>query len=302
MNKFITAIFMFMFSSAVVASEIVDSIGFTPTKSPHANLMFIGTVVNDDIGENYNYVFQMQRDGVNFHVFVAVADAQTHELIISEDSTAIIQDPESYNWNVGHAFLRFNPINASWILGLKEKNKFSFNFKIDLLKPLQQTPVTQELRFGVELLLLETGELTGLIQRDAKSQEQFVTARTAWFRQIWLTKIDEEIHNLNGLLCQLDDWSGFSSINLPEAKALRGSIVNAFDAHGKPVSMSQFIDVHEDQKLHDWKISITSPVFAAILHPVIDHESVIAGFISPKDQHGFCVISKDVLGMKDLHS
>jgi hypothetical protein len=290
---------MLLASGLVQADDLVDSVGFTPTLSTQANWLFIGTVVNDDAGENFNYVFQMQRDGNKFKALVIVVDSQTQMPIIVEESSAEILDPESYNWNVGQVFLRFNPINASWILGFNAKDKFSFNFKVDLLKPFQQTPISQDLRPGVDLLVLETGQLNGHIKHNSKQKEQFVTARTTWFKQTRFTAENNTgMHNLNSVLCQFEDWSGFYSVNLPEVDALRASIAGAFDAHGNPLKISQFINIHE-KKSHDWQINITSPISNLTLHPVIDKGNVIAGY-NQSQPKGFCVITHELLG-KAVH-
>ena len=188
----------------------------------------------------------------------------------------------------------FNPINASWILGVNNKNKFSFNFKIDLLKPLQQAPITQDLRPGVGVLVLETGELTGHIQQASQNKGQFVTARTAWFMQLWLSdEAKENAHNLNGLLCQFDNWRGLYAMSLPEEDALRASVASAFDENGKRENISQFLEIGEN-KDHVWQIKIPSPLSTWSLESVLVNKSVITGFVSTKDQRGFCVITREL--------
>ena len=286
---------LLIWHAVVLADSVVDSVGFMPTNSKHANWMFAGTVVNDESGENFNYIFQIERNGEKFHAFVLVMDGQTNEISVVEDSQAIIQNAEDYNWNVGRAFLRFNPINASWVLGIVDKNKFSFNFKIDLLKPSQQLPVTQELRRGVGLIILSTGQLNGVIKRKPTEPEQFVTASTTWFRQLWLMNDDVSLNHIKGLLCQFYDWSGLYSVSILEPDALRGSIASAIDAGGKLVKISQFVDLKENEK-HDWQINITSPASQWLMKSVFTNELISTGLIQQKNTTGFCVISRDNLG------
>ena len=286
---------VFLWTTVVNAGEWVDAVGFQPTLSEQAQWMFAGAV-QDENGDLFDYVFQMIRNGSHFHAHVAVLDPQTQQELISEDSEADLATPNDYNWQVGHAFLRFNPINASWIVGLTGKKSLGFNFKIDLLKPAQQVPVAQNLKSGVNFVAIQTGQLNGHLQYTSH-QEPFVTARTTWFRQLWLTDPKQTEHHLNGILCQFDDWSGFYAMNLVEKDALRGSLSGAFDSQGKSLAISQFIHV-QDTPQHMYKIDITSPAWHFLMTPTLVQSTFVAGLISQKNKLGFCVLSHDIMGMQ----
>lgn len=286
-----------LFSSFLYATttdpESVQPTGFLPAESLHANWVFSG-LVNNENGEQYAWVFQMQRDGKIFHAVAALFDAQTKALIVRDDATATIEDTEHPNWHVGHSFLHFNAINASWIFGLKTPNKQGFNFKVDMLNQPERTPITQDLREGVDVIVSQTGQLNGHVWVDANSRAQFVTAKNAWFRQIWLTHTQSQPHQLNGVLCNFDNGSGFYSMNMYEPDAVRGALAEWFDAQGMPAMMSQFIHVEEEQN-GSWHIDIPSPNLHLTLSDAIGQSSIVAGFINQKEQQGFCVLNKDLM-------
>ncbi len=286
--------FILSMSHALYAEEPLAPPAFLPAESTHINWTFSGVVANEN-GENYGYLFQMQREDNQFHVITALFDAQTKQLLIQEDSHAILSDANTFNWQVGHSFLRFNPINASWIFGLKDGNKKGFNFKIDMLKQSEREQTTQGLRQGVEMMVRQTGQLNGHIQFD-DNKEQFVTAKNAWFRQFWLTDHQEKTHQLSGVLCRFNDGSAFYSMNMPEADALRGATAGWFDPQGLPTTMSQFINVKQMPEGGAWHIRIASPSLHLILNDSIQHDSVVAGFIDEKDRQGFCMLSNDAIG------
>ena len=104
----------------------------TRTGSREARWVFSG-VVSDEQQEQYGYFFQMARDGNVFRTKAALFDVQTKALILQDESQSELPNPEANHWHVGHAFLKFNPINDSWVFGFKQPNKARFNFKVDML-------------------------------------------------------------------------------------------------------------------------------------------------------------------------
>jgi len=276
------------------AEEELDPQSFLPTDALHANWIFSGVVTSEN-GDHYSYFFQMQRDGDKFHAITALFDSQSKQVILLDEDAAIIPDAKAYNWQVGRAFLRFNPINDSWIFGLKTKDNKGFNFKVDMLSQLENNPAVQDLRPGVELIVSQTSHLNGHLQAGDDSKEQFVMAKSAWFRQVWLTKPQDKTHPLSGLLCRFNDGSGFYSVNMPEEDALRGAVSGSCDAQGMATVMSQFINVRE-AKDGLWHIRVSSPAHHLVLSDVIKQNSVIAGFVSEGALSGFCMLSRDVLG------
>ncbi len=298
LSKKLCICFAMLFCSVIYAAEVgtepVEQTGFLPAESTHANWVFSGMVTNEG-GEHYAYFFQMQRHGNDFHAISALFDAQTKALVLMDEGDATINDPERNNWHVGRSFLRFNAINDSWIFGLKTQDKKGFNFKVDMLNQPEHNPVVQGLRAGVEAIVSQTGQLNGHVHVANESREQFVTAKSAWFRQIWLSNPQTQSHQLTSVLCRFDDGSGFYSMNMLEPDAVRGSVAGWFDAQGMPSAMSQFINVKEAQD-GAWHIRITSPNLHLTLSDAIKQRSVVAGFVTEKDQQGFCVLNKDAMG------
>ncbi|MDA9272001.1 hypothetical protein N9Q05_01280 [bacterium] len=296
---------LYIVSGALYAVEPVEPTIFSPADATHVNWVFSGIVANE-AGENYDYLFQMQRDGHVFHVIVALFDAQNKSPLIQVDDVATIDDPSTYNWHVGHAFMQFNPINASWIFGVKDQDKKGFNFKVDMLRQTDQGPIAQNLRQEIEFVVSQTGQLNGHIQTGIEGKEQFVTAKNAWFRQIASTakqsavlskelETADKVHQLQGVLCRFDDGSGFYSMNMFETDAQQGAVAGWFDAMGAPSAMSQFINVKQDID-GPWHIRIASPSIHLILTDSIKQNAVVAGFVAEKDKQGFCMLSEDAIG------
>lgn len=300
----ILVLIVMAFCSALNAAEPMDDVhGFTPVKSTHAHWIFSGIVVNEN-GENYNYFFKMQRAGNEFHATVALFDSQTKKIILKDDSHASIDEADINNLLVGRAFLRFNAMNDSWIFGLKDThNKNGFNFKVDMLNRPDQEPVTKYFRHGISFIVVQTGQLNGLIKLEGEDKEQFVTAHNAWFRQIWLNNtikahnFQEKPDQLNGLLCRFNDGSGLYSMKVLESDSLRGAVVGLFDAEGAPSAISQFIHIEPTQD-NTWSIRIPSPKMHLVLTDIIQHNEMLTGFISDKDKEGFCVLSQDDLSFQ----
>ena len=282
--------------SAIAVEPEEQLVGFLPTDALHANWAFSGVVTNES-GENYGYFFQMKRDGDQFHAIAALVDGQTKALVLLEESDATLHDATTYNWHVGRAFLRFNPINDSWIFGLQNHEKKGFNFKVDMLKQTDNVPVTQDLRQGVELLVSQTSHLNGHVQIGDGSKEQFVTAKNAWFRQVWLSHEQDKVYPFTGVLCRFNDGSGFYSVNMSESDALRGAVAGFRDDQGIPTMVSQFINVNQDEEQGPWHIRIASPSLHLILSDFVQKSTVVAaGFVKEGKEPGFCMVSKEEIG------
>jgi hypothetical protein len=263
--------------------------------STQANWTFSGIVTNEN-GERYDYFFQIERNNARFHGIATVIDAQSKAVMIYEEASTLIEQPELTHWQVGNMFLRFNPINNSWVFGVKNKGKKSFNFKVDMFG-LSDTQLSrqQNLRAGVELLINQTGRLNGHLQVDEAGKEQFVTAKRAWFRQIWVSKPQKAKHSLKSVLCQFNDGNAFYSVTLPESDTLRGSVAGWRDEEGIPHSISQFYAVRE-VKEGDWQIDISAPKMTLswqnLLHKINETKQLSAGVVTGA-KPGFCTISND---------
>jgi hypothetical protein len=283
-----------MFSIAQ-AAEVEPQNQFVPANSSDASWVFSG-VVTSESGEKYGYYFQVRRDGNQFHAIAALLDEQSKSVVLLDESEAIIQDTLNYDWHIGHAFLRYKSINDSWIFGLKNKDKKGFNFKVDMAKEDDKAPVSQKLRDGVELLVSQTSRLNGHLQVGEGHLEQFVTAKNAWFRQIWLSEKQKTSHPFTGILCQFNDGSGFYSANMAEADAIRGAVAGWRDGEGVSAVMSQFINIKQTPE-GPWHINIAAPDLHLVLSTFIQQNSIVAaGFVEEGKSPGFCMVSKEVVG------
>lgn len=259
-------------------------------------------MVNNENGESYHYFFQLKRDNQTFHATAALIDAQTNALVIYEESKAHIEQPENSHWQVGRTFLRFNAINNSWIFGVKNKDKKGFNFKVDMMgQAANASSKQQDLRAGIEFLVNQTGRLNGHLQTGKDSKEQFVTAKNAWFRQMWASKPQDFSHPVTAILCEFNDGGGFYSVNLRESDALKGAVAGWRDGQGMPLPMSQFVTAKAEDKEGLWRIQIPSPkmtlTFNDLLHQIKNNDLVAGIFKGQKS--GFCAISLHDIGRED---
>ncbi len=294
---------MRLFFSVVVCAFVNVAVGlagdiallehakFTPVDALQATWVFSGIVTSEN-GEDFGYYFQLQRDNSHFHTSVALMDQASKKVLFHEESDATLVDVAPYDWHVGRSFLKFNPINDSWIFGVKPDKNLGFNFKVDMLKQFATTPSVHQLRSGVSMMVSQTSELNGHILTGDSENEQFVTTKEAWFRQIWQKDEDNQSHSLTNVLCQFNDGSRFYSVNLNERDAQSGSLAGWYNAEGTRQAMSQFVQVSRN-KSGLWHIQSYTPRFDLVLSDAIEQHSVIAGFVEGKKNRGFCMLNKD---------
>ncbi len=300
----ITVAMMVYLPASVYAADVIkeasqpDSNGFFfPVAAPKASFVFSGMVSNEN-GEIYTYFFQIQRQEQTFHAKVALFEAQHQKPIFTEESDAQIEHPDTYDWNIGRAFLRFNPINDSWVFGLLDvHHQGGFNFKVDMLNQREHRKVTRYSRRGISFIVMQTGALDGHIKLSA-DETQFVMSKTAWFRQIWLTQpaISVEPHQLDGLLCRFQDGGGLYSMRLSAASVTRGAVSGLLSEDGQSSAISQFIHV-EEKPDHAWLVRVQSPAMQLQIYPSLEDHSMIAGFMMGKEHPGFCLLSRDEMGL-----
>ncbi|MDF1678327.1 MAG: hypothetical protein P1U32_06490 [Legionellaceae bacterium] len=288
---------LLFFSQASQAEVTTESPHFLPTTSTDARWVFSGVVASEE-GKQYGYFFQMERRGQVFHSHAALFDVQTKALLLQDESETELTTPSSNHWHVGHAFLQFNPINDSWVFGFKQANKAGFNFKVDMLKPAEALPVGQGLRPGIDVLVSQAHSLNGHIYDPDGAKEMFVTAKHAWFREMAITKTQPQINAVKGVLCRFNDDSGFYSVNLPTADAIRGAIAGRFDAEGLAAPMSQFIHV-EALENGQWTIRVPSPNQKVTISSFLKQASMISGIAEVGDRTGFCLLSEDTVDKTD---
>jgi len=263
--------------------------------STQATWTFSGTVTNEN-NERYGYFLQIQRENARFHAMASLIDTQSKAVLIYEESNTLIEQPELTHWQVGNIFIRFNPINNSWVYGVKDKDKKGFNFKVDMLTSANgQAPKQQNLRPGIELLISQTGQLNGHIQLGESSTEQFVTARKAWFRQTWVSSPLAGKHQLSSVLCAFNNGSALYSMTMPESDAVRASVAGWRDEQGKSVTMSQFLTV-QGEKDDTWRIRVTAPKVDLVLNNLLSKIDISQQRILGMTEGvlpGFCAIGFD---------
>lgn len=253
---------------------------------------FSGMVSNEG-GDKYGYFFEMQRQGNEFHAKAALIDGQTNQLVFFYENNETVKqiDFDSLDWHVGRSFLRYNPINDSWIFGVKDKNKKGFNFKVDLLKQEGHINETLVLRPGVKLQAVQTSQLNGHIQVDGK--EQFVTGNKTWLGKLVLSNNQKDTHEISTAFCRLSDDNGFYSANLKEKDATSAAVAGWLDPVGNRVKMSQFVSIktlENDQCI----LNVRLPKLTLKLLNTLKMENTsnsIAGF-TKESKGAFCFVTE----------
>ena len=254
---------------------------------------FSGMVSNES-GDRYGYFFQIQRQGNDFHAKTALIDGQSNELVLFYEANEIIENANQLNWHVGRSFIRYNPINDSWIFGVKADDQKGFNFKVDMLKQASNDNETLILRPGVELQALQTSRLNGHLQIGADKKEQFVTGNNAWFGKLWFSKEQKSAHDISPPFCRLSNDNGFYSANLKEADATGGAVAGWRDAMGNKVKMSQFLSI-KSLANQQCMLSLGLPKLnLKVLNTLKQQENSplsVAGF-SKDNPRGFCIVTE----------
>jgi hypothetical protein len=254
---------------------------------------FSGMVTNEG-GDRYGYFFQLHRQGVAFQVKTGLIDSQTNQLKFFYDAKESIDKSARLNWHVGRSFMRYNPINDSWVFGVKLANDQGFNFKVDLLKQASNDTETLILRPGVDLQAVQTSRLNGHIRIDSEVKDQFVTASNAWFGKVWFSKKQTTHHEVSTAFCRLSNDNGFYSANLKEADATGAAIAGWLDPAGNKVNMSQFISIINQPNNHchlqvgvpKLKLNVMNTLKQA------EHTAmVVAGFAA--ENKGFCFVAEE---------
>ena len=272
-----------------------------PVEPTVGSWTFSGIATNES-GDRYGYFFQIQRQGSEFHAKTALIDGQTNQLVLFYENTEKIANSTPFNWHVGRSFIRYNPINDSWIFGLKKgSDDKSFNFKVDMLKQTNGDSETLVLRPGVELQALQTSRLNGHVQLGGGNKEQFVTGNNAWFAKVWFSKDQTNAHDISTTFCRLSNDNGFYSANLKEEDATGAAVAGWRDAIGNKVKMSQFISIKTVER-DQWLLSLGLPKLKLKLVNTLKSEDKIpfdvAGF-SMDDPKGFCFIAAQSFAKSD---
>jgi hypothetical protein len=284
--------FIVSISPLTFAAEAPDDFVLQPLEPLIGSWAFSGMVTNES-GDRYGYFFQMHRQGSKFSVKTALIDGQNNQLKFFYEDSAVIEQPASLNWHVGHSFMHYNPINDSWVFGVKLKQGMGFNFKVDMLKQANHKVETLALRPGVELQALQTSRLNGHIKEATNEKEQFVTGNNAWFGKLWFSKKQKAPHDISTTFCRLNTDNGFYSANLKEADATGAAVAGWRDPAGNKVKMSQFISIKNLPDNH-CSLNIALPKLQLNVINTLKHEGneplSVAGF--SKDHKGFCFLTE----------
>lgn len=280
-------------SSGVLAAEAKDAELAPKIQEPLVGSWTFSGMVTNESGDKYGYFFQMQRQGSDFHAKTALIDSKTNKLLLFYEGDETINQTNSLNWHVGSSFIRYNPINDSWIFGLKLKDKKGFNFKVDMLKQTNTPNETQVLKPGVELQAIQSSRLNGHMQIDASEKEQFVTGNKTWFGKLWFSKDQTVSQEISTTFCRLGNENGFYSANIKRNDSAKTTVSKWLDASGSAVKMSPFISI-KSLGNNESMLKVGWPKLNLKLYNTLKHEDnaplSIAGF--SKNPSEFCFVTE----------
>ena len=263
-----------------------------PAEPTRGNWLFTG-LVKTDSGDLYAYFFNIERADQQLRAQVALFDGQSKQLIEYYDQSGTWEETNDAQWKVGRAFLQHNLITDTWIFGLKAKDNKGFNFKVDMLKQAETAREPQSLRKGLKFMVRQTSRLNGHLQIGGEEKELFVTSDNNWFAKAWITEKQENIHDVQGLFCRMNDNSGFYLVTLKEADAHKGSFASWRDSEANEVKMSQFLSLSEDAT-HGYSVKISLPKLQIQFNNLLANQAdsqAVAGFFK-EDQQGFCLLDE----------
>ncbi|MGC1182670.1 hypothetical protein [Legionella sp.] len=282
---------IFFISTGVFATETDEVKPKLKPVDPTLGSWIFSGMVNNESGDKYGYFFEMKRQGSEFYAKAALIDGQTNQLIFFYEGNEKIESAASLDWHVGHSFIRFNPINDSWIFGVKGEDKKGFNFKVDMLKQSNHPNETLVLRPGVKLQAQQTSQLNGHVQ--VNNKEEFVTGNKAWFGQLMLSNDQKDSHDISTTFCHLNDDNGFYSANLKEKDAVSAAVAGWLDPSGNKVKMSQFVSIksldHDQCVLNIGLPKLTLKLLNTLKADNSAH--AIAGF-SKESKGTFCFVTE----------
>lgn len=289
--KYCSVLFFILSIQSYTWAYADEAPAFMPSESAQAQWSFSGVIENesDDV---YAYFFEMTRDGEYFHVTAALFDAERHALLFYEDEKQRLKNIELNNYAVGDAFLRFNPINERWVLGVKRKDKTGFNFKIDMQNSAEAMPQAQDLRRGLASYAIQTSRVNGHI-RQAAGTEQFISAPNTWFSQLWLTADQDKQVALQSLFCHFNDGGGFYAIQLQGQDLTQAPVAAWLENQSKPIKMSQFVQMKPaGQDLYTIDVSLPKHHYL-LQNDLKKQDGLILGFIR-QGRQGFCARSQGI--------
>lgn len=262
-----------------------------PLMSTNANWIFSGTV-SSETGDAYEYFFQAKRKQEVVHATISLVDAQSKAVIFMQTADTHLTDLQADHWTIGDIFLRYNTINHSWVFGLKKENQIGFNFKVDILNRLDHKPKIQQVREGVMMTVVQTGQVNGHIQLKENTPAQFVTGKNAWFREVVVNKASAKLPELQGLLCRFNDGSGLYSMKVMDKKLKPRMYAGSYSAEGAATRISRAIRFdHLDSGL--WRVKDPSSKLQFDLSDILKDQPIVLGFVEEKKKSGFCVISQE---------
>jgi hypothetical protein len=240
--------------------------------------LFLGEL-SDEAENHFNYFFLVYRDEAELVLKTALYHTEKKLEIFHYEAKVKQTDSNRLRWEIGDAYLIFNPVNVSWSLGVKGEDDQGFHLKIDVLAKhaLANNNKDRNLSF------LQTNRVIGHLNL-GELKDLFVSANHNWLetKEFKLALADEQV------FCTLADGDAMYLSRSTEKKAKQkpyflwlskdGQVKKSIHVRSVKQQQSQWlIESNFEKLIIDFK---TTPA-----------TSIYAGFIEAK-QKGFCILIK----------
>lgn len=248
-------------------------------------------------GKDYAFFFAINyyQKNKDASVSAQVYDSNQKKLMLSYRDNMKLDKKSfdnSFNWILGKAFVKYNDVNNTWVLGFSDK-KQGFNFRVDSLKPFSKDTDNINRSDGTDFYTHRAKRLNGNLTLEGG--DVFVTSNAVWMQHFWLNqfKTGERLQNI---ICHLGDKGDFYAFSLSQNKHPLFSLVNRVTAKGELLPVSQFIKLKQQDNA--WLINLVSPqinwLFTTLASVALSDSSIkvdyFAGFI--KQTPGFCLMAQ----------
>jgi hypothetical protein len=256
-------------------------------ESQHERWLFTGTITAEN-GQAFGYYYVVDKNEQNVTIDTSVIEIKTNQTLIHYQSSATIAEQKTaINWAVGQSFVKYNPINDSWVFGVEGKK--SFNFRLEGFHTNDEPIVSGD---GFNSYSMQSNRMNGSLLIDKK--ERFVTAKNGWINHQWIIKPQDLEVAL--LLCRFIDDNGISFLKESKKGLEILSKTTWFDEKGQSMAVSQFAKLNKTKK--NWELSLILPKKSIVFKRgdaiKISESLKIEAASIEKGERGFCLMLSEV--------
>ena len=263
--------------------------------APHAKHAFerwlLTGIVSDEHGIHFGYAFLVNRIGEKMESLSQVIKLRTNQLVFSDKNVSEFKkDNEKINWRIGKDFIKYNPINESWVFGSKQKT--GFNLRYEGINANRKDVEKIESIEGLKFYSLLSNRTNGNLVYENKAL--FVTSKNAWIYHQWLDSVNNKKYLR--MMCRFNDDTGLDYLKVYQNDKITATNAEWIDAKGNTLPVSQFSRLKRI-KPNQWELNLLTPKKKLIINtqqPIDliakgDTTTVEVGALAG-DVKGFCVI------------